>query len=129
MAHVRMLPLVALVALAAPAWAAAPRTYSIDVAGGDWRADALAIALAHDLADDRLALATAPGAELVVHATIDDRALHYEIRATWPGAPAPVAGAIALPGTRIAVAGQLRDQLHRLARATRDDRADVAVAS
>ncbi|HTR49832.1 MAG TPA: hypothetical protein VMJ10_03935, partial [Kofleriaceae bacterium] len=122
-----VLPVIALVALAGLARAAAPRTYSIEVGPkGDWRADAVALALAHDLADDRLVAAGGGGADLVVTATIDDAALRFEVRATWPNAPAPVQGAIALPGSRAAIAGQLRDQLHRLARATRDDRSDVA---
>jgi hypothetical protein len=106
----------------------AVRTYAIDVAPvGDWRADALQIALGHDLADDRLALATGPNADLVVHAQIGERALHYDVRATWPGAPAPIAGDLAL-AERGVVAGELRDQLHRLARATRDDRSEIAAA-
>ena len=130
MAYARLLPLVALVALAAPARAAAPRTYELDVGPkGDWRADAVGLALAHDLADDRLAAAGSGSADLVVTATVDEAALRYEVRATWPGAPAPVQGAIALPGSRAAIAGQLRDQLHRLARTTSDgdtERSDVA---
>ena len=120
----------AVLALLAPrALAAAPRTYAVDVApAGDWRAEALAVTLAHDLADDRLALATGAGAELLVHATIDDRALHYELRATWPGAPPPHSGAIALGRERAQVAGQLRDELHRMARVTGDERAEVAAS-
>ena len=117
---------VVLALLASSALAAAPRTYRVEVEPhGDWRAEALSVALAHDLADDRLVLATGPAADLVVHVSIDER-LHYELRATWSGAPPPRAGAIALGGERAVVAGQLRDELHRLARVTSDDRAGLA---
>jgi hypothetical protein len=134
--------IVVLALLAPRALAAAPRTYTVDVApapeverdglrparGNDWRAEALAVTLAHDLADDRLALATGPNADLIVHATIDDRALRVELRATWPGAPAPRSLIIALGGDRATMAGQLRDELHRLGRVTSDDRAEVAAS-
>src|SRR2546421_12529195 len=101
--------LVLALGLCGAAHAAAPRTYSIEIAPKrDWRAEALAVALAHDLADDRLTLATGTGvADLVVHASIDDRALRYDARATWPGAPAPITGAIPLGRERAVVAGQL----------------------
>jgi hypothetical protein len=120
--------LLVLAVLAPAARADTSRSYSVEVEpSGDWRAEALAIALARDLADDRLVLSNSPSAELVVQAAIDERALRYRLRATWPGAPTPIDGAIALGSTRATVAGQLRDQLHRLARATRDDRAEVAI--
>jgi hypothetical protein len=118
--------LVLLCSAAAVAAAAAPRTYAVEVGPPGWRADALAIALQHDLADDRLA--AGEHADLVVHVDLDDHALHYDVRATWPGAPARARGVLALGGSRIAIAGELRDVLHRLARTTRDDRADVAAA-
>ncbi|HUJ60837.1 MAG TPA: hypothetical protein VLX92_20180 [Kofleriaceae bacterium] len=111
------LALVAALAVAARAEPPARRTFAIEIAG-DWRAEALRAALAADLADDRLALATgAP--DLVVHLELDAAALRYAIDARWPGAPPTVRGGIAL-GTldRARLAGVLRDQLHRLARAT-----------
>jgi hypothetical protein len=121
-------------ALAVPATAIAapPRSYAIEVApASDWRAEALGPTLAHDLADDRLVLAAKPAtAELVVDVRLDEHILRYELHATWPGAPAPVTGMVQLGALdRAGLAGQLRDQLHRLARTTRDDRADVAIAS
>ena len=78
--------------------AAAPRTYAVEVGPPGWRADAIAIALDHDLADDRLV--AGDHADLVVHVELDDHALRYDVRATWPGAPAPAAGALALGGSR-----------------------------
>ncbi|HMG22464.1 MAG TPA: hypothetical protein VK607_14125, partial [Kofleriaceae bacterium] len=140
--------------LAAASWpstarAAARRSVVLEVAaapggapGGavDWRAEALVQTLTADLADDRLAPRAAPscggpcsdaalraaGVELVVRATLapGQLALGYELRALWPGGPAPVRGAIALRGLdRVGFAGVLRDQLHRMARATSEDTA------
>ena len=128
------------IAPARAAHAAARRSLVLEVTGapGDWRAEALARTLSADLADDRLAPRTAPacggpctdqalraaGVEIAVRATLTAGAptLGYELRALWPGAPPPVRGAIALGGLeRAAFAGALRDQLHRLARATSED--------
>jgi len=67
----------------------------------------------------------AAGVELVVRATLGAAGpgtLGYELRALWPGAPAPVRGAVALGAhDRVGLAGVLRDRLHRLARATIED--------
>jgi len=107
----------------------------------DWRAAALAATLRDDLADDRLAPhaaceprcsdaeLAAGNVELVVRATLQAQALGYELRALWPGAPPAVRGSIVLTGTdRVAVAGRLRDQLHRLARTVVDESAADAAA-
>src|SRR6185295_20070568 len=65
------------------------------------------------------------GVELVMRASLGatgDATLGYELRALWPGAPAPLRGTIALRGQdRVGFAAVLRDQLHRLARATPED--------
>jgi hypothetical protein len=136
--------LVAVIVLAlgpAFAHAAARRGVAIEVSpANDWRADALLQTLTADLADDRLAPRAAPACsgpcsddalraaaiELAVRATLgsDGATFGYELRALWPGAPAPVRGAIVLRGLdRAGFAGVLRDQLHRLARVTSDDSA------
>ena len=139
--------LVALAIGPAIAAAAVRRSLVIEVAPAGWRADALVQALAADLADDQIAPRAAPscaepcsdralragGVELVVRATLATGAeaqLGYELRALWPGAPAPVRGSIALRGLdRAGFAGVLRDQLHRLARTTRDDAAPAGVST
>jgi hypothetical protein len=135
----RIITVVLLLAVApAIAQGAGKRSVVVEVSpAADWRAEALSRALTADLADDRLALRAPPGCrpcddgalraagvELVVRATLaaGKAALGYELRPLWPGAPAPVRGAIALRGLdRASFAGVLRDQLHRLARATSDD--------
>src|SRR5262249_37185868 len=67
---------------------------------------------------------------LAVRGTLGAAAFAYELRALWPGAPAPVRGALALGHVdRVGFAGALRDQLHRLARATGDDTAATEAAS
>ncbi|MDB4955993.1 MAG: hypothetical protein JWO36_3562 [Myxococcales bacterium] len=113
--------------------AAPKRTFVVDFGSG-WRAEAMTAALASDLVDDQLAqhaplaggdgALRAAGIDLVVHGAIDDRALRYDLRALWPGAPPPVRGVIELGTTdRAGIAGVLRDKLHRFARATSDTEA------
>jgi hypothetical protein len=142
-------PIVALVALAvalacglariSPAHAQAKRSLVVEVSPADWRAEALARTLAADLADDRIAPRAAPscdgpcadaalraaGVDLVARATLDAAGagtLGYELRPLWPGAPAPARGVIALRAIdRAALAGVLRDRLHRLVRTTGED--------
>lgn len=129
------------VLLPATARAAGRRSVVLEVAvaddpAGGWRADALTRTLTADLADDRLALRPPPacggpcsdtalraaGVELVVRAALTAASLDYELRALWPGAPGPVRGAIALGRIqRSELSGVLRDQLHRIARATSED--------
>ena len=116
----------------APAIAAAapPRSFAVEVTPAtDWRAEALATALRADLVDDRLVTAAPGGApELVVHVELEPGVARYELEATWPVAPPPRAGTIVLGGVdRAGVAARLRDELHRLARATRDDRARTTI--
>ena len=119
--------------------AAAPkRTFVVDLGTG-WRADAMTAVLVSDLADEKLehhrpvtgsdSQLRAAGVDLVVHGTLDDTALHYELRALWPGAPAPLHGVIQLGSLdRVGVAGVLRDKLHRFARATSDAEAAHGIA-
>jgi hypothetical protein len=133
---------VGLVGVGAPGVArgAAKRSIVLEIASaqGDWRAEALAQALSADLADDRLAPRPPPctgpcsdaalraaGVELVARAALaPGPALRYELRALWPGGPPPLRGAIALGALdRAALAGLLRDQLQRMARATTGDTA------
>jgi hypothetical protein len=103
-------------ALAGPA---PKRTFTLELTAQQaWRAEALGAALTADLTDDRLEPAHGGAPDLVIHATIEDERIRYELVPTWQGAPPPVTGSIAAGRDRIAVAGQLRDQLHRLARAT-----------
>lgn len=110
---------------------AGPRTYAVEVEpAGDWRTGAVAGVLVHDLQDDRLVPATGnAAADVVIHARLDARALHYEVRATWAGAPAPAAGMIMLASSRADVAALLRDVAHRITRTARDDQAEVVVAA
>jgi hypothetical protein len=112
----------AVAAVAGPARAAGRATYSVEIGAPDgpadgpaWRAEAIAAALRIDLADDQLRLAP-PGAaaQLAVRGTIRGGELAYAI-AREVGAPAR--GAVPLGGLdRRALAGALRDALHRLAR-------------
>ena len=125
--------------------AAAKRSVAVEISGAPgWRSDALIETLRADLADDRLAPRALPscggpcsdaalraaGVELVVRGALTAGGFGYELRALWPGAPAPVRGALSLGRLdRVGFAGALRDQLHRLARATRDDTAAPETAS
>jgi hypothetical protein len=129
----------AIVLIATPAIAAPKRSFVIDLTAASpdarWRAEAMAVTLAADLADGQLALHGAPvakgdvalraaGVELVVRGTIDARVLRYELRALWAGGPPPVRGELPLGAIdRVTLAGALRDRLHRLARVTTDDSA------
>src|SRR5882672_2153126 len=100
----RLLVMTALVLAPAIAIAAPPRSFAVDVTpASDWRAEALATTLAADLVDDRLVLAHA-APDLGVHLRLEPRGLRYELAAT------------------------LRDELHKLARVTRDDRVETTLA-
>jgi len=103
-------------ALGGKAYAEAKKTFSVDVVAAEaWRADALATVLRSDLADDRQTFAEAK-ADIAVHVSVETDGLHYELRALWAYAPAPVRGMIAAGASRTDVAGVLRDRMHRLAR-------------
>ena len=126
---------------------AAKRSVVVEIAapdGGEWHRDALARTLTADLADDRLAPRAPPscggpcsdaalrtaGVELVVRGALAAAGFGYELRALWPGAPAPVRGVLPLGRLdRVEFSGVLRDQLHRLARATSDDTAAPEVSA
>ncbi|HEX5058839.1 MAG TPA: hypothetical protein VFV99_05730 [Kofleriaceae bacterium] len=102
--------------LAGQAYAEAKKTFSVEVVAAEaWRADALGTVLRSDLVDDRQALAETK-ADIVVHVDVEADGLHYELRALWAHAPAPVRGVIAAGASRTDVAGVLRDRMHRLAR-------------
>jgi hypothetical protein len=133
------------VALAAPSLAsAAKRSVVVEVSPVDWRGEALVRTLTADLADDQLAPREPPacngpcddaalraaGVDLVVRVVLGTGTLGHELRALWPGAPAPVRGVIALGALgaiehagRTQLAGVLRDGLHRLTRTGEDERA------
>jgi hypothetical protein len=105
------------------------RSFAIDVTpASDWRAEALATALATDLVDDRLALAHgAP--DLAVHLRLGAHEVAFELDPQWAGAPPSRAGVIGLAGIdRPTLAAKLRDELHKLARVTRDDRVETTLA-
>src|SRR5258706_4569963 len=109
----------------------AKRGFAVHVSPPGWRADALAQTLATDLADDQLV--AKPPVELDVGVRLDANALVYDLVPRWAGAPAPVHGAIALvagsaANDRVAVAGVLRDRLHRLARTSTDDTAEATAS-
>lgn len=124
---------------------AAKRSVAVEVTGAPgWRSAALSQALGADLADDRLAPRSLPscggpcsdaalrgaGVDLLVRGVLTGTGFGYELRALWPGAPAPVRGALPLGRLdRVGFSGALRDQLHRLARATSDDTAAPEAAT
>ncbi len=128
---------------AAPAAAAPPHTLAItlDAGGlsaadgrrgsidGGWRAEALTATLTSDLADDKIGVVPA-GADITLHGSLTASSLRYELRASWPGAPPPVAGTIAFGPAidRAKLAGILRDQLHRLVRTASEREIDAAIA-
>jgi hypothetical protein len=102
-------------ALAAVAHAEETKVFSVEVSAAEsWRADALATVLRTDLADEQQTYGDRP--DLVVRIAIEPDGLHYELRALWAHAPAPIRGVIELGATRVDVAGVLRDRMHRLAR-------------
>jgi hypothetical protein len=106
------------VAISGDARAARKAAYEVHVTAAGvppWQATALAAALRQDLADDQLRAVVAPGSpDLVIRAELARAELRYAVER--PGA-APARGVVPLGDVdRRALAGQLRDVLHRLVR-------------
>jgi hypothetical protein len=111
-------PVVAIAIMYGDARAAKKAAFDVHVAAAGapaWQATALEAALRIDLADDQLRAVNAPAPpDLVIRAELGGSELRYAVERT--GA-APARGVIELAGLdRRALAGQLRDVLHKVVR-------------
>jgi hypothetical protein len=103
-----LVPIVAVLAMSSAR--ADTTTFSVEIGGESWQAEALAAALRSDLADNQLQPAAKPA--LIIRGELANGQLRYAI---LRAGAAPIRGAIALRGLdRMQLAGVLRDDLHRI---------------